>query len=674
MLRDTPLTFAICTYGGVDASVRLIRFLLSALPETDEVLLIDNSEDESSFTQAKSTLADTRVHIVRTTPPGLSRARNKALELATHDRICFLDDDVVVDSQWVESLGEYRDCNAAVFGGRVQCVWPGGKRPVWMSEWAAASYAELDLGDRSRELSAYEYVYGANFGVNVRLLGGLHFDESMGRQRGNLLSGEETYLQDRVREQGGTVAYCSGVRVLHEIEASRVSQSWLRRRFFAQGVSDAMARPGLPDSESASLLRAALSVGGDDVSLAHLLSDAASPMQLDHRLTVIREFARHLTSSAVGIGRTRFNQDTPTSRDVDIDQPGKSSHLTIPSTWVAPAHLPGKCLIVEWNDGHAEIYRTVTSHNVGVYVLPGDGWGRPTAHQARDLDTLMDIVRSGHTSHLMFGTLEIALASPSFERLIECARLGKVRLGGWIHRPSAIATHTDVKAIRDLDIRAFSQQVGQRLNSMGLDCLVQSLPLTDQARHAAVLRSIHPRTAGRPGPLRIGLVGELRRGKGFPELVNAVRRGGQADLVTIVPVGAVGEASRQEVNGLARQGMKFDLGLANQPRGNYRAVDDDSFVLGALGVDCFWLVRTADESEAASAVLPLAVACEAPVLTRQGSEVDRLSEEYGLGLRAPRALDVPALQRIKAFVPNGPGVTQFLGEMSVSRFRSSLGG
>jgi len=120
LLRQRPvaepalpnLSIAICTKDRAERLSRLLASLddirwKSAFPFV-EILVVDNASVDSATREAASRFKDIRY--VFEPRAGLDFARNAALRSATGSMIAYLDDDVVVDRNWLEGLAKaYRD-------------------------------------------------------------------------------------------------------------------------------------------------------------------------------------------------------------------------------------------------------------------------------------------------------------------------------------------------------------------------------------------------------------------------------------------------------------------------------------------------------------------------------------------------------------------------------------
>jgi hypothetical protein len=90
------------------------------------------------------------------------------------------------------------------------------------------------------------------------------FDISIGRiGHKTLLSGEETVVQDRLRDRGYKVRYTPHAKVRHHVDPSRLTRNWMRSRMAWQGVSELLQDPQAHNLEGTLLetLRVARELG-----------------------------------------------------------------------------------------------------------------------------------------------------------------------------------------------------------------------------------------------------------------------------------------------------------------------------------------------------------------------------------------------------------------------------
>jgi GT2 family glycosyltransferase len=179
---------------------------------------------------------------------GLSYARNTAIACARAPILAFVDDDVLIDQDWITALLEAFAAHpdVACVGGRAVLVFEGGEAPPWLTPYLASIYGATDLGAESRMLRFPEHPYGLNmaFGCGVlEDLGG--FSIALGRTGANLLSGDETEVFARAARAGLKTAYTPHALVSHRVPRSRATRLWALRRHYWAGISRAVIHRGV---------------------------------------------------------------------------------------------------------------------------------------------------------------------------------------------------------------------------------------------------------------------------------------------------------------------------------------------------------------------------------------------------------------------------------------------
>lgn len=105
--RSAPgITVVIATCGQADSAVACVRSLLAAAMAPEEIIVVENRPLRSNTEQSLRAAfgEDTRLRYIEEPEPGLSRARNAGLHAAAQPIVAFLDDDVVVDGDWLDRL------------------------------------------------------------------------------------------------------------------------------------------------------------------------------------------------------------------------------------------------------------------------------------------------------------------------------------------------------------------------------------------------------------------------------------------------------------------------------------------------------------------------------------------------------------------------------------------
>ena len=243
------VTVAICTRNRSRALERTLRSLAAAAVPPSlswEVLVVDNSSaDETPRVIANASDA-LPVRAVDERQIGLSHARNAAIREARGDYILWIDDDVLVDAQWLRA---YHDAfrarpEIAFFGGPIVPTFEGSP-PAWLRlalPRVDNAYAARDLGAAPVALTRDTLPFGANFAVRSDVQRRYPFDPALGRRGTALSAGEEWAVLEAMLAGGESGQWVPGARVEHVISAERQSVRYLRRYYVENGMSLALTR------------------------------------------------------------------------------------------------------------------------------------------------------------------------------------------------------------------------------------------------------------------------------------------------------------------------------------------------------------------------------------------------------------------------------------------------
>jgi glycosyltransferase involved in cell wall biosynthesis len=220
---------------------RSLRALLESLdrivppPVAYEVVVVDNgSNDETPRLLAEWRARGPDRIVVRVSEPGKSRALNSAIAASRGQLLAFLDDDVMVDPDWLVEVWDYftrQDCVAA----QGSVFWPpeATRDPelfALLERYRTIVRLELDPDAPRTKLT------GANMAVRRHTLGVVGvFNEDLGPGAAGL--SEDNELSDRIRAHGGWIGSMSRARVTHEIDRSRLTEEYFREYHRRQGRS-----------------------------------------------------------------------------------------------------------------------------------------------------------------------------------------------------------------------------------------------------------------------------------------------------------------------------------------------------------------------------------------------------------------------------------------------------
>jgi glycosyltransferase involved in cell wall biosynthesis len=211
-----------------------------------EIIVVDNGSVDHTADVVRSFDESCRfpvTHLVEPVP-GISRARNLGLARARGDILVFLDDDAFPErSDWISNLLQaYTDPSISAAGGDIRPLWPGGERPAWIHDLylSPLGVSELDLPTMTARRYPY-CLWGANISFRKKCLVRHNgFSTDLGRVGDTLISGEETELCLKLEKKDRKIVYVPNAAVHHLIDEKRVDPSWMMKRAFAQGMTEAI--------------------------------------------------------------------------------------------------------------------------------------------------------------------------------------------------------------------------------------------------------------------------------------------------------------------------------------------------------------------------------------------------------------------------------------------------
>ena len=235
------VTVVVCAYTG-DRWVTLQDAIDAAqhqLNREDELLVVVDHND-ALLTRCREYLNNLKVFSNRHNP-GLSGARNTALDEAKGSIVVFLDDDAIPLEGWLDALrGPYADDRVYGVGGLATPQWFAGQ-PKWFPEeflWVVGcSHPGLPADSHP-----VRNLVGANMSFRkcaFDRVGG--FAEQLGRTGTRLLGCEETEFSIRLTQANPSaiILHEPASKVVHLVTQQRASLSYFVRRCWAEGISKA---------------------------------------------------------------------------------------------------------------------------------------------------------------------------------------------------------------------------------------------------------------------------------------------------------------------------------------------------------------------------------------------------------------------------------------------------
>ena len=205
------LEIAICTWNRAAALRRCLARLAAADPPEEAewgILVVNNNCTDATNDVVAGFATRLPVRLVCEPRPGLSHARNRALDAAVGDYIAWIDDDVLVEDRWAGALCEAfrRWPQAAVFGGPVRADFEGIP-PVWLQRTLSlvgSIYGMRSFGASPSPLALGGPVpFGCNMAFRLDVQRRYPYDPALGRRPGRPdLGDEETDVVEQMLRAG----------------------------------------------------------------------------------------------------------------------------------------------------------------------------------------------------------------------------------------------------------------------------------------------------------------------------------------------------------------------------------------------------------------------------------------------------------------------------------------
>ena len=246
---NVRISAIICTLNRANYLRRSINSLIDQTLAAAhyEILIVDNGSTDNTSEVVKNEYDKVQnLRYVYEPILGLSQARNTGWRQAVGKYVAYLDDDAIAYPQWLEKILHVFETvkpKPACVGGRIEPLWEAA-RPPWLSDEIAHCLGVLDLADSPMTLDTLadsHWLFGGNSAYPRHLLevvGG--FQTSLGRKGNKLLSNEEILLHQQLKQRGYHYYYHPEIAIRHHVPSFRLTKSWFIRRWYWQGVSNAV--------------------------------------------------------------------------------------------------------------------------------------------------------------------------------------------------------------------------------------------------------------------------------------------------------------------------------------------------------------------------------------------------------------------------------------------------
>ena len=234
---ELKISVVICTYQPGDRLIASIQSILNQRFPIDEfeLIVVNNDPDDNSLHQQISDIGKDwplsdqgHLRFIHCPFLGLSYARNTGMGEARGEVMCFMDDDAIADSNWLQRIWDAFEEHpmAGVIGGPIILRQPDPK-PRWMkSGWKRYwSHLNPDYSSYTEVEHWWDFPWGANWCARRRALleiGG--FRTEYGRRGLDYAGGEEIIAASLIQKLGHSIAFEPQAKVHHVVAQDRFTR------------------------------------------------------------------------------------------------------------------------------------------------------------------------------------------------------------------------------------------------------------------------------------------------------------------------------------------------------------------------------------------------------------------------------------------------------------------
>ncbi|MBI2996543.1 MAG: glycosyltransferase family 2 protein [Candidatus Melainabacteria bacterium] len=246
------LTILLCTYNRAKLLKPLLLELIKQVniqenKDNIEILLINNnSTDETKEIILELQKNHSFIEYCFEPKQGLAISRNKGLSLAKGNVIVFIDDDIVLDKNWLKEINDsLQKYPYKAFGGKVIPLWEKEKPSyINLSGFFSLSQKIFPAHDNGDTEKLYPFSkeetnpIGANMWINKELFQKYgKFREDLGRVGYGGIPCEDTEFCSRLLRGSEKIFYYPKAIVFHPVSAYRMSKEFIKSWHYRNGIS-----------------------------------------------------------------------------------------------------------------------------------------------------------------------------------------------------------------------------------------------------------------------------------------------------------------------------------------------------------------------------------------------------------------------------------------------------
>lgn len=233
------ISVVICSKDRISDLRKCLKSLTKQRDKNFNVVIVDTGTDVRMSSLISKYQKFLHINIISSNKHNLTYARNLGINHSNRNIVAFVDDDAVVDRDWVAHIYSFfqQRPEAVVVGGKIHSL-----KKDYISEFSERLF---NFGLKRRPVPV---IMGVNMAIHLRRFYSLHVSDRYKIFDENIIddTGDDTEMCYFVWSKGGTVWYDPDIIVSHEIR-NNIFDFLLRHFQYAQGDCHVMLLPEYRD-------------------------------------------------------------------------------------------------------------------------------------------------------------------------------------------------------------------------------------------------------------------------------------------------------------------------------------------------------------------------------------------------------------------------------------------
>lgn len=241
------LSVIVCTYNRDKYIYNLLQSIAknTLSVEKYELIVVNNNSSDKTEEECNRFFKDypkINFHYFIEQNQGLSYARNRGIKESNGDVVVFVDDDALVNTEFLSTYVDFFEKNLDVqgAGGRIVAKYECGEEPFWISYYTRMLITGCkDLGAAIRAFPKSDYPGGGNAAFRKSVFDQIgYFNVNLGRKGTSLIGAEEKDLYDKMAKLGMKIFYLPTAVLYHLIPDSKLTKEYFDRLTLGIGQSE----------------------------------------------------------------------------------------------------------------------------------------------------------------------------------------------------------------------------------------------------------------------------------------------------------------------------------------------------------------------------------------------------------------------------------------------------